>query len=237
LRGESYEHAVNLPFIEQALNAGQRKFLNLARKLGILAAKFALLKGAPAHRCHVTLRGPLFDDEEKNAANRLRPYTIAVLKGMLEVSIGTSVTYMLAPLLAKDRGISIDESSGEPVTYKNTIEVELETAKGPVSLTATITEEGRQRIVRVNDYWVDFVPSGKLLLFQNHDRPGVIGKLGSLLGAAQVNIASFALGRKEGSGLAFGALEIDGETDESLLKKLTEDGDLVWVTTVDFTKA
>lgn len=237
LRGEPYAHAVNLPFMEQALNADQRMYLSLARKLGVLAAKLAQIRGAAAHNCHVTLRGALFADDERLAANQLRPYTIALLKGMLEVSIGSSVTYMIAPLLAKDRHISIDESSGDSKTYKNTIEVELETEKGPVSLLATITEEGRQRVVRVNDYWVDFVPSGKLLIFQNHDRPGVIGKIGSLLGAANVNIASFALGRKEGSGLALGALEIDGETDEALRSELMKNGDMIWVTTVDFSNA
>ena len=84
---------------------------------------------------------------------------------------------------------------------------------------------------------MDFVPSGKLLIFQNHDRPGVIGKIGSVLGAADVNIANFALGRKEGSGLALGALEIDGETDDRLRGELVKSGDMVWVTTVDFTKA
>ena len=237
LRGEPYNHAVNLPFLEQALNNDQRMYLSLSRKIVLLAAKLAQVRGSAPHKCHVTLRGPLFDDEEKRLANKLRPYTIAVLKGMLEISIGTPVSYMLAPLLAKDRDISIDESYGEPRTYKNTIEVELETAKGSVSLLATITEEGRQRIVRVNDYWVDFVPTGKLLIFQNHDRPGVIGKIGSILGEAGVNIANFALGRKEGSGLALGALEIDGETDDSLNGELIKSGDMVWVATVDFTKA
>ncbi len=237
LRGEPYSHAVNLPFLEQALNSDQRMYLSLSRKLGVLAAKLAQVRGAAVHNCHVTLRGALFEDEERHVANQLRPYTIAVLKGMLEVSIGSSVTYMIAPLLAKDRHISIDESCGESKTYKNTIEAELETEKGAVSLLATITEEGRQRIVRVNDYWVDFVPSGKLLIFQNHDRPGVIGKIGSVLGAAGVNIANFALGRKECSGLALGALEIDGETDDELRSELVKNGDMLWVTTVDFTKA
>ncbi len=237
LRGEPYNHAVNLPFIEQTLNQDQRMYLNLSRKIGLLAAKLAQVRGSAAHKCHVTLRGPLFDDEEKRLPNRLRPYTIAVLRGMLEVSIGTQVSYMLAPLLAGDREISIDESCGESRTYKNTIGVELETGKGPVSLLATITEEGRQRIVRVNDYWVDFVPAGKMLIFQNHDRPGVIGKIGSILGKAGVNIANFALGRKETSGLALGALEIDGETDESLNDELIKSGDMVWVATIDFTKA
>ena len=236
LRGEPYMHAVNLPFIEQTLNADQRMYLNLSRKIGLLAANLAKLHGSAAHKCHVTLRGPLFENEERRA-NELRPYTVAVLKGMLEVSVGSSVSYMLAPLLAKDRQITIDESCGESLTYKNTIEAELETEKGRVSLVATITEEGRQRIVRVNDYWVDFVPAGKVLLFQNHDRPCVIGKIGTILGEAGVNIANFALGRKEGSGLALGALEIDGEVNEALRDMLVKSGDMVWVSAVDFSKA
>ena len=141
---------------------------------------------------------------------------------------------MVAPLVAKDRHVSIDESTGDPKTYKNTIEVQLETEKGSISLIGTITEEGRQRIVNVNDYWVDFVPGGKLLIFQNHDRPGVIGKIGNLLGEASVNIANFALGRKEGSGLALGVLEIDGKIDEKLHDQLLKNGDMIWVSTVDF---
>ena len=236
LRGEPYAHAVNLPFIEQTLNADQRMYLSLARKTGVLAAKLAKVRGSAVHKCHVTLRGPLFESEERRA-NELRPYTVAVLKGMLEVSIGSSVSYMVAPLLAKDREISIDESCGEPKTYKNTIETELDTEKGSVSLLATITEEGRQRIVRVNDYWVDFVPTGKMLIFQNHDRPGVIGKIGTMLGASGVNIANFALGRKEGSGLALGALEIDGVINDALKTELVNSGDMVWYTAVDFSRA
>lgn len=236
LRGEPYAHAVNLPFMEQALTDKQKNYLNLSRKMGILAANLAKVRGAAVHNTHVTLRGTLFDDDELVKSNRLRPYTVAMLKGLLEVSLGQEISYMLAPLLAKDRHVSIDESAGEPQTYKNTIEVKLETEKGELGLIGTITEEGRQRIVNINGYWVDFVPGGKLLIFQNHDRPGVIGKIGNLLGEASVNIANFALGRKEGSGLALGVLEIDGKIDAELHDKLVKNGDMIWVSTVDFSE-
>ena len=236
LRGQPYEHAVNLPFMEQALDNTQKTFLDLSRKMGILAAKLAEVRGGAIHNCRVTLRGLLFEDEEESKANHLRPYTIAVIKGVLEVSLGKEVSYMIAPLLAKDRHITIDEGSGEAKTYKNTVEVEVETEKGTFGLIGTITEEGRQRIVRVNDYWVDFVPCGRLLIFQNHDRPGVIGRIGNLLGADGVNIASFALGRREGSGLALGALEIDSKISDTLKDGLIKSGDMVWVTMVDFSE-
>jgi D-3-phosphoglycerate dehydrogenase len=106
------------------------------------------------------------------------------------------------------------------------------TEKGSARIVGTVTEEGRQRVVRINDYWLDLIPSGKILLFQNHDRPGVIGKVGTMLGSANVNIANFALGRKNGSGLALAALQIDQDLSEDLLKTLREDVDLIWATSV-----
>ena len=233
LRGEPYIHAVNLPFIEQALTLEQKVYLNLARKIGVLAAKVAEVKGNAVHSVHIKMRGNIFDKEE-GYTEQLMPYTISALKGLLEVSLGEEVSFMLAPILAKDRNINVVESTGEAQTYKNTIEIELETEKESILLIGTITEEGRQRIVRVNDYWIDFVPNGKILMFQNYDMPGVIGKIGTLLGESGVNIANFALGRKNESGHALGVLEIDGEVDDKLMSKLIKSGDLLWETTVDF---
>ena len=153
---------------------------------------------------------------------------------IIKTEIYLSCDKMIIDFFEKDRNINVVESTGEAQTYKNTIEIELETEKESILLIGTITEEGRQRIVRVNDYWIDFVPNGKILMFQNYDMPGVIGKIGTLLGEAGVNIANFALGRKNESGHALGVLEIDGEVDDKLMNKLIKSGDLLWETTVDF---
>lgn len=233
LRGQPYEHAVNLPFIEQKLNKDQRAFLELSRKMGILGAKLAEVECGAVHDCNIMMRGELFTEDEP-ISNRLSCYSIAFLRGLFEVSRGEEVTYMLAPLLAKDMGLIVEEGYGEAKTYKNTIDVTLDGEKNKVTLRGTITEEGRMRIVKVNGYWLDFIPSGKLVLFQNHDRPGVIGKIGNLLGEAKVNIANFALGRKDNSGLALGALEVDGNLDESLKEKLKKSGDMLWLSYIDF---
>ena len=236
LRGQPYLNAVNLPFMEQDLNNEQKMYLNMARKMGLIAGKVAMARCEAVHNCHVMLRGPLFAEEENAHTNELRPYTIAVLKGLLEVSLGQDVNYMVAPLLAKDRHISVDEGTGETNTYKNTIGVELETEKGLVKIRGTITEDARQRIIKLNDYWIDFIPNGKMLIFQNHDRPGVIGMIGKVLGDAKVNIANFALGRKEGSGLALGALEYDGEIGEQIMDTMLKNGDMLWIVSVDFSE-
>lgn len=167
------------------------------------------------------------------------PFTIAGLKGLLEFSHGPEVNYMSAPLLAADKGIVVEEGRTESGTYRNLVEMALVTTPGAhegVTLAGTITEEGRQRVVNIDGYWIDFVPEGVVLLFNNHDRPGVIGKVGSLLGAAGSNIANFALGRKNGSGLAVGALQIDNDVPDSVIEAFRKDADLIWAVKVNFSE-
>lgn len=236
LRGEPYEQAVNLPFMKHRLSDQKKLFLALARNLGILGTHLADLTRGAIRSCSVVLRGPLFQEEDEpirfEVPFRLKPYTVAFLKGLLEVRHGAEVNYMIAPLMARERGIEIEEGTGESNTYRNVIDATVVTEKGSARIVGTVTEEGRQRVVRINDYWLDLIPSGKILLFQNHDRPGVIGKVGTMLGSANVNIANFALGRKNGSGLALAALQIDQDLSEDLLKALREDVDLIWATSV-----
>ncbi|MDR1944100.1 MAG: phosphoglycerate dehydrogenase [Synergistaceae bacterium] len=230
LRGEPYEHAVNLPFMEQQLGELQKNYLRLARKMGILAARLTE-KDGPPDKCRIMLRGESLVGEEL-PGGASRPYTVALIKGVMEVALGPEVNYMIAPILAQERGVAIEESTGESKAYRNLIEVEVTAQNATATLTGTITEEGRQHIVKINDYWVDFVPHGALLIFQNHDRPGVIGKVGKLLGDSMVNIANFTLGRKESSGLALAVMQVDGVISDDLLAKIEKDGDMIWAVIV-----
>ena len=240
LLGRPYEHAVNLPFSEQLLSDGRRAYLSLARKMGYLAAH---LLREPVKEIRVTLRGPLFSKGDDpicfEVPYHYSPFTVAGLKGMLEVSHGPEVNYMSAPLLATDKGIAVEESRGEGGTYKNLLEVTIsaEGSREGVTAAGTVTEEGRQRVVNLNGYWIEFVPEGTVLLFSNHDRPGVIGKVGTILGEAGSNIANFALGRKNGSGLAVGALQIDNDIPLKVIETFKADADLLWAVKVNFSEA
>lgn len=91
-------------------------------------------------------------------------------------------------------------------------------------------------MVNIGGYWIEFIPEGTVLLFSNHDRPGVIGKVGTLLGKVGTNIANFALGRRNGSGLAVGALQIDDDVPEPVVEELKKDVDLLWAVKVHFTE-
>ena len=239
LKGKPCENAVNLPFVEQSLSEGTRAFLSLARKLGFLAAH---LSRDPAALLKVSLRGPLFSPADEPVCFEIpyhfSPFTVAGLKGYLEYSHGPEVNYMSAPLLAEDKGIGIEEIRTAPGTWRNQVELELlspGSGEG-ISVAGTITEEGRQRVVNIGGYWIEFIPEGTVLLFSNHDRPGVIGKVGTLLGKAGTNIANFALGRRNGSGLAVGALQIDDDVPLRVLEELKKDVDLLWAVKVRFTE-
>jgi len=234
LRGEPYEHAVNLPFVEQRMTGARRAFLDLARRIGVLGAHLAprASKGV-----RVIRRGPLFEEEEAISFElpyRLAPFTVSVLKGFLEVRQGPEVNLMVAPLIAVERGIPVEEGRGESGTYRNCLEVQFLSEGNPVTIVGTVTEEGKMRIVEVDGFWIDFVPQGAVLLFGNFDRPGVIGRVGSLLGQAGVNIANFALGRRNGGGQALGALQIDSGVPGEVVEALRLDADLLWAVCLDF---
>lgn len=234
LRGKPYLYAVNIPFMEQNLDDDQKKYLELAEKMGKLAAKLGEAYKTAIHGLSITYRGQLFDDDTPLGLNQYRPYTIAMLKGLLEVSQGEDVSYMIAPIFAKDRGIEINEQLGEHKTYNNLVEIVIEAEKKKdLLISGTITEEGKQRIVRIGDNWIDFVPEGQLLLFGNNDKPGVIGQVGTILAKAGINIASFALGRRNSGGVAFAAVQVDGDLSSEVLKELTSLDNVIWVVPLD----
>lgn len=234
LRGAPYEHAVNLPFVEQRMTGSRRAFLDLARRIGVLGAH---LCPEAATEIRILRRGPLFEEEDAVSFElpyRFAPFTVSMLKGFLEVHQGPEVNLMIAPLLASERGIRVEEARGEASTYRNSLEASFVSGGSPLTITGTVTEEGKMRIVEINGFWIDFVPQGAVLLFSNYDRPGVIGRVGTLLGMAGVNIANFALGRKNGSGQALGALQIDLGVPAQIVEALRRDADLIWAVCLDF---
>ena len=134
----------------------------------------------PLTSVRVFMRGPVFNREDESMCfelpYRYSPFTIASLKGVLEVRHGEEVSYMFAPLLAAEKGILIEEVKGDSTTYHNLLEISLKGEREEVIVKATVTEEGKQRIISINGYSVDFIPEGIVIIFNNHDRPGVIGK-------------------------------------------------------------
>lgn len=143
------------------------------------------------------------------------------LKGFFSHSLGDSVNYVNAPLAARERGIDFSQTRSEASPeFANLVEASVRAGGREFSLAGTLFGLNGPRIVRIDDFLIDAVPEGCLLLCRNQDRPGIVGRVGSVLGAAGVNIAGLSLGRSGRGGLAMSLINLDGPVSPEVLDKV-----------------
>jgi D-3-phosphoglycerate dehydrogenase len=207
LSGSLAVTAVNLPF--RAAGGRAEPFMALGEALGRLAC--SLLEGAP-QRLEVNLWGL----EEPLQA----PVTVAVLKGVLTPFHGEAVNYVNAETIANGRGIAVVRSTHSAgADYPQLVDVTLAGGGRSVELGGTLFGERDPRVVRFENYRLEFRPEGNLLVLENLDRPGVVGKVGTLLAEANVNIADIHLARRGQDAMA--VLRLDQAPTPGLLDRLT----------------
>jgi D-3-phosphoglycerate dehydrogenase len=207
LRGSIFVSAVNLPF-EGISDVNAAPMISLAEKLGLFVAQ---LLPHPITRADVELRGI----EERLS----KILSVAALKGVLAPHLSESVNFVNAQGIAQTRGIEISSTiHPTAVDYTNLITFRAGTAEGDeVCVSGTLFSEKNQRIVSVNNFRVEFEPSGYLLYMTNNDVPGVVGKVGTILGDREVNIAEYNLARVAESGVAMAIVTIDSPIDSNTL--------------------
>lgn len=216
LGGSLAVSAVNLPF---SWHGGwDSSYLVLAEQLGRLAA--ALVGGA-VRRIEVDIEG-IGDSLE-------RPVALAAARGALLDALGPSVGFVNVEAIAAERGIEIVRSrrsgartAGKPggVGYGNLISVTAVDNDRSFALAGTLFDGLLPRVVRFGGVPLEFTPEGSLLVVRSYDRPGVVGRVGSLLGAGGVNIADVHLARKDGEEDAWTVFRLDQGPDEALLAEL-----------------
>ena len=200
--------AVNLPF--RPAGAAGEPFLRLGEKLGRLTG--SLLDGAVS-KVGVELRGL---DEELHV-----PITVAALRGALARSHGESVNFVNAERVATSRGVEVVRATSSELSgYPNLVAVRLHGPEGTVTVAGTLFHDREPRIVHLGGYDLEFRPKGTLLVIRNHDVPGVVGKLGTTLGDAGVNIAEIHLSRRSGSDQALAVTRLDQDPPGDLLEEL-----------------
>ena len=127
-----------------------------------------------------------------------------------------------ANLVAERRGLVIEQSrSTESEFFSNLITLSLETPQGKRTIAGTLFE-GTPKIVKMRDFATDFTPEEHMLVLTYEDRPGLIGKIGTILGEAEVNIGAMSLGRRVKGGEAMVVFSVDSPVDETTLATLTE---------------
>ncbi|MET8340353.1 phosphoglycerate dehydrogenase [Streptosporangium canum] len=200
LAGEFVPDAVNVQ--GGAVAEDVKPGLPLAEKLGRV---FTALAGEVATRLDVEVRGEI-------ASQDVRVLELAALKGIFTDVVEDSVTYVNAPLLAKDRGVTVElVTSSESPDWRNVVTVRGVLADGrTVSVSGTLSGPRQiTKIVEVNGYQMEIEPTDHLSFFTYTDRPGVVGVVGRILGDHGINIASMQVARDVKGGKALIALTVD----------------------------
>ena len=224
LRGELVTTAVNMAPIPSHVMEVIRPFFNLAERMGCLAATLA---NGRIQSIDVEFAGNISEVDTKML-------TVAVIKGALSPFLQESINYVNAPGMAKSRGIKIKEVKiKETDNFANLLKVRVVTDKDYCCVKGTLFgKEGR--IVMINDYRVDFVPQGWLMIGPHIDRPGIIGKVGTILGSSGINIASMQVGRSEKAGNQMMVLAVESLIPQEVLEKLKAVDGILGATMVNF---
>ena len=211
LRDGVVQNAVNAPGLPKEILDQLAPFLPVAEKLGSLAAQLA---PQGATEVDVEVSGEL-------AAIPMRPLSARALVGVLRHFLHTPVNEVNAPAIAKDRGVHVREvRSAEPHDFASLLTVRLRGPGGETSVAGTVYGKRDARIVRVGAFRVEAVPEGHVILCENDDAPGVVGNLGTSLGAAGVNIARISLSRLDDRSGAFAFLNVDSAPAAEVLDAL-----------------
>jgi D-3-phosphoglycerate dehydrogenase len=215
LRGEPFKNAVNLPSLSDEALRTISPYVTLAEKAGRLAA--SLTEGS-IQKIEAMYAGKLADKQTD-------PLTRSLLKGLLGYHHGEEVNYVNAPLLAEQHRILVTETkTSRHDLYADLLQVTVHTEAHTVSVAGTLIAGLGPRIVQINDFQVDLAPEGTLIMTEHLDQPGMIGKVGTLLGLADINIASMQVGRRQAGGLALMVLAVDKTLEPDTLAAIESIG-------------
>lgn len=206
-------NALNMPGFDPATLSALGDWIPLAESLGRFLAQ-TLEGGVGEFSCS-------FEGEFKGAERR--PLGVSALKGFLTPIMGPGVSWISAPAVAADRGIKLSESSDSRASegVRRMLTLTAVTDKGPVSVSGAVLAPGEPRILKLGGLRIDVRPQGKMIVIANNDAPGVIGRVGTLLGKSGVNIADMRVGRRSSHGEAVMVLNVDEEAPPSVRAELT----------------
>jgi D-3-phosphoglycerate dehydrogenase len=207
------QNAVNLPSLDSETMKVLKPWLVLAERMGSMYTQ--LFAGSFKE---VSIR---YGGEVTNF--NLAPLTIAVIKGLLTPICGETVNFVNAPTLAKERGISVNENkTTQTENFANFIGVEVVADGLKNYVMGTLFGNSDPRIVQINEFFLEAVPKGDLLVIHNEDMPGVVGTVGTILGKNKVNIAEMTLGRvdKGKKTMAMTVINTDQAVPPEVLKEL-----------------
>ncbi len=221
-----FRSAVNVPELSSQ-QADLAPLLNLAHQLGRLL-------------CGLT-RGSYRDLEVRYGGaheGALRAVAAAATQGLLSDVVASPLTLVNALHVATDRGLSVSRVwLGATAASGELVELRLTTADDSLRVAGVLLAGNHPRISRIGDYRVDIQPRGTILVLRNRDVPGVVGKVGSVLGDAGVNIAEYHQARREAGGEALAAIAVDGCVEHPVIEALAALDEVAGVWQVELPEA
>jgi D-3-phosphoglycerate dehydrogenase len=209
LRG-AISNAINFPSITAEEAPKLRPFVKLAEQLGSFAGQ---LTETRVHRAKIEYAGEV-------AEMNTRALTSALLAGLLRPQLA-DINMVSAPVMAKERGVVVEEvKRGEEGAYQTYVRFSVDTDRGERSVAGTVFSDGRPRIIQIKGIGMEAELSRHMLYITNQDKPGFIGKFGTLMGEAGVNIATLNLGRDRPGGDAICLVSVDEAVSDAVLAKV-----------------
>jgi D-3-phosphoglycerate dehydrogenase len=203
-------NALNMPSLSAEEAPRLRPYMELAEKLGSLVGQ---VEGQ-------RITGVAVEVEGAAAQLNQKPITGAVLAGLMRV-YSDSVNMVNAPFLAKERGLDLREIRHDREgDYHTLVRVTVDTPAGPRSVAGTLFGSANPRLVDIFGISIEAELGGEMIYIVNVDAPGFIGRLGTALGEAGLNIGTFHLGRREAGGEAVALVSVDGHIEADTLKQL-----------------
>jgi D-3-phosphoglycerate dehydrogenase len=203
-------NAINMPSITAEEAPRLTPFVRLAEQLGSFAGQ---LTESGVRTIKLEYEGAVAD-------MNIRALTAAAIAGFLQPQLQT-VNMVSAPAFAKERGIQVEETRrGQAGAYESYIRLSVVTEKQERSVAGTVFSNGKPRIIQIKGINMEAELGPHMLYVTNRDKPGFIGRLGTLLGDRGHNIATFHLGRQHEGGDAIALVEIDGDIPEKTLAEI-----------------
>lgn len=216
--------AVNVPSVAPEVLPQLQPYLLLAERLGRFQAQ--MLEGG--------VKSVTVEYVGEVSQMTVTPVTVAVLKGLLSPILEDVINFVNAPIVAKERGIEVKEvKSSDAGDFTSLIRVKVEAEKRTHVVAGTLFHRQEPRIVEINQFQVEVVSEGQMLLIDNVDRPGVIGTVGQVLGSHHVNIARMQCARCERGGSALLIIGLDAPLSPTVLEQLKKEKDILSVRLVD----
>jgi D-3-phosphoglycerate dehydrogenase len=209
LKKGTIRNSVNFPSVAGELLPTLKPFLALGERLGAFQGQQL---ASPVKEIRVEYVGEV-------GKLATAPITISVLKGLLQYQT-EDVNLVNARMVAEERGIKVAESKAPKAEeYASLVRVTAVTEQGETSVSGTVFA-GQPRVVKIDQYSIEAELAGGILMLQNQDVPGVVGRVGTFLGEKGINIAGLQLGRREVGGTAVSLINVDNAVPENVLAQL-----------------